>query len=868
MSRPSADAASTRAVAAEVLQTMFVDLDGSRARADELLAGSDDPVVHSYARQVLGIVHRERGDVAGALHEMRTAMRLAERAGERERRADAQATLGATLCVAGRTRDGLAHLDEATAVLTGVDRAMALTRRGWVHISMQGRFEEGAADMQEAVEEFSAAGNGVWQARALNLAGYACLYLGDLDGADLHFEQAARLNTELGERLAEASNVQNRGYVAYLHGDLPATFAMLHRAAALFDAAGLRTVDLVVDQCTAYLAAGLLPEAAATIDTALSARTWLPREQAELLHARARVALASRDLAQAERAATEAARVLEGQGREWFAVRAELVALTARHALGADDAPGLRQDALALVEKSRRLHVPEHVETLLLAATVVGDADAPTADRLLREAEHARHHDAALTRALGWWARARRAAASGRPEATLEACESGLAAVDEHQALLGSGELRALATARGQDLASLALATAFAAGQPELVLHWTERWRSTATTSPVVARRDEETVRDLVALRAQTQQATAARDEGRPTADLDRHIAELEHRIRERHLLRAGRGDDDATAGRLEVPDLLDALAEHDTTLVELVHLDGDLHAVTTHRGRVRLHEIGPLATALQAQTFAHFVLTRAGRGEPARLEQAGTRLQAALLGDLVVPGDGPVLVSAPNQLQRVPWTLLPALGGRAVSTAPSAHTWLRAAAQQPAGDARTFIVGPGLASGGAEVDAVRPHDPTATYLTGGDATVEASLRSMDGAALVHVAAHGTFRKDNPLFSRIDLVDGPLMVHDLEHLTHPPHRVVLSACETGDMQPVGADELLGLSVTLLSMGSAGVVSSLVKVHDQATAEVMTHAHHALRQGLDGASAMLHARHQVTGDPLLTATAVSFTAFGT
>jgi hypothetical protein len=872
LSQPSADVASQRATAAELLRTMFVDLDGSQARGQQLLTDSDDLVVQSYARQVIGIAYREHGDVPGALRELRTAMRLAERAGDVARRADVQATLGGTLCVAGRTRDGISQMNEAIAVLSGVDRAAALTRRGWVYISMQGRFIEGSTDMSEAVEEFAAAGNGVWRARALNLLGYSRLYLGDLDAADRHFEQAAHLNSTLGERLAQAANVQNRSYVAYLRGDLPGTFAALNDAAALFDAAGKRTVDLVIDQCTAYLAAGLLPEASATVQAALVKDTWVAREEAELLNARAQVALAAGDLELAENSGREAARVLEEQGREWFAVRAELVALTARHALSNEASPELRREALTLVDKSRRLRLPEHVQVLLLAANIV-TADDDTADQLLREAERARRHDAALTRALGWLATARRRSATGKTTSTLEACENGLAAIDEHQTLLGSSELRALASARGQDLASLALVTAFSAGEPELILHWTERWRGTAIIAPAVAHRDENTVRDLAALRAQTQQANTARDAGKPTGHFERHIADLEHRVRERHLLRAGtrtKAEERAghsAAARFGVPEVLDALDQHDTTLVELVQLGGNLHAITAHRGQVRLHDVGPLGTALQAQEYARFVLRRAGLGRPVGVAGAGTRLQMALLGGLVVPGDGPVIVSAPNQLQQVPWTLFPQLADRPVSTAPSAHTWVRAARQSPIGNGRAFIVGPGLASAGAEVDVIRPHDPDATYLIGAHATVDASLRAMDGASLVHIAAHGNFRQDNPLFSAIDLADGPLMVHDLEHLARPPHRVVLSACETGDMQPVGVDELLGLSISLLAMGTAGVISSLVKVHDHATADVMVHVHESLRRGDTSAQAMLAARQSSIDDPLLFATATSFTAFG-
>ena len=107
------------------------------------------------------------------------------------------------------------------------------------------------------------------------------------------------------------------------------------------------------------------------------------------------------------------------------------------------------------------------------------------------------------------------------------------------------------------------------------------------------------------------------------------------------------------------------------------------------------------------------------------------------------------------------------------------------------------MLVGPGLGSGGAEVPAVAAEDPAAEVLDGAAATVAAALAALDGASLAHIAAHGRFREDSPLFSSLTLADGPLLVHDLQGLARPPHRVVLSACESGVMQPVGDQELLG-----------------------------------------------------------------------
>ncbi len=70
-------------------------------------------------------------------------------------------------------------------------------------------------------------------------------------------------------------------------------------------------------------------------------------------------------------------------------------------------------------------------------------------------------------------------------------------------------------------------------------------------------------------------------------------------------------------------------------------------------------------------------------------------------------------------------------------------------------------------------------------------------LAALDGAGLVHIASHGDFRADSPMFSSLRMVDGPLTVHDLERLRSAPHRLVLSACESGVAASVGSPKSLG-----------------------------------------------------------------------
>ena len=102
-----------------------------------------------------------------------------------------------------------------------------------------------------------------------------------------------------------------------------------------------------------------------------------------------------------------------------------------------------------------------------------------------------------------------------------------------------------------------------------------------------------------------------------------------------------------------------------------------------------------------------------------------------------------------------------------------------------------------------------------------GAATAEATLAALDGAWTAHVAAHGVFRADNPLFSSLRLDDGPLTVYDLGRLRRAPLRLVLSSCESGVAAPVGADELLGMVSALVPLGTASLLASVVPVNDAA-----------------------------------------------
>jgi CHAT domain-containing protein len=469
---------------------------------------------------------------------------------------------------------------------------------------------------------------------------------------------------------------------------------------------------------------------------------------------------------------------------------------------------------------------------------------------------------------VAWLARALQAEARGNARATLAACARGLDALDEHQMTLGATELRAYGTAHGAELAVLAQRDALRRSDVHRLLFWSERWRATAQAArSTPLRHDRQLAAELSALRSVIRLLGTEMPAPRRNA-LERERRGLERAVQAR--TRRSPGSRVQEAEEFDLDTLFSELGR--SSLIELVEVDGVLHVITVADRRVRLHTVGSVPE--DEIRMSRFLLRRLARsaprsGDEQSLAYRGAQLESSLLGSAAAElGDGPVIVIPPGRLQAVPWTLMPSLHERAVTVAPSALTWARARRKRPPAHRRVaLVVGPGLVTQGAEVAQLHSRYPESVMLGHGSATAEHVLGALDGAWLAHIAAHGTFRADNPMFSSLRLDDGPLTVHDFERLARAPYWLVLSSCDSGVAAPVGADELLGLVSSLVPLGAAGIVASVVPVNDEAAVPVMLALHDALQGGATMAEALLAARQAVSDDPLAHATAHSFLALG-
>jgi CHAT domain-containing protein len=151
------------------------------------------------------------------------------------------------------------------------------------------------------------------------------------------------------------------------------------------------------------------------------------------------------------------------------------------------------------------------------------------------------------------------------------------------------------------------------------------------------------------------------------------------------------------------------------------------------------------------------------------------------------------------------------------------------------------------------EVQALRALLPKGLFFVGTEAREDKLRRYGQTAGKLHIAAHGIFRADNPMFSSIKLGDTWLNLFDIFNLQLGAELTVLSACETGMSAVWEGDELLGLARGFLYAGTPSLLVSLWTVNDRSTAQLMRHFYEALQRGLTKARALQEAVVAVKAD---------------
>ena len=132
-----------------------------------------------------------------------------------------------------------------------------------------------------------------------------------------------------------------------------------------------------------------------------------------------------------------------------------------------------------------------------------------------------------------------------------------------------------------------------------------------------------------------------------------------------------------------------------------------------------------------------------------------------------------------------------------------------------------------------------------------------------DEFQIVHVAAHGEMHPQRPELSRLafsqftptgEPLDGDLRFAEIYDLSLQADLVVLSACQTALGEQIRGEGVIGFTRGFLHAGARRVISSLWKVQDAATTELMKRFYrYHLGQGLPPAEALRQAQLSMKGE---------------
>ena len=838
---------------------------------------SRDWATASRAGRAAGLAAMQLRDLSAATSALRDAIAAGRRANSAVLEAEARMTLAATLMIGGSPSRAIAEIDAALGGLDGLAAARAHVQRATIFQAV-GRFDDALAEFKIALPILRREGDVEWQTRALSNRSILLTARRSFAAAEADLIAAETLCVRNGLDLPAAIAKQNLGALKAGQGQVTAALEYFDAAAADYERLGVDVASLLVDRGELLLSVRLVQEARDAAESAVEVLRAQHRRldipQAQLLLSTA--ALVDGDPEAALAAARQAAREFSRLGRPGGLALARYAQLQAQLQVRPESVGPARLRRSAAELLAAGWQIPALEARVLAGRTALARGRTAEARRDLAEASRARWSGPADARSRAWLAEALLRKADGKRRAASLAVATGLRIVETYQATLGATELRAhVSTYRGA-LARLGLQMALEDKSPRRVLGWAERGRVSALLKRPPRPPDDSVLADALAdLRTTMREIEERLGAGRPTGDLVQRQVRLERQVAERGrklpafdggtILRpAGFAELDAQLG--------------DAALIEYLRHDGILYAVAVADGRAALVTLGEIDVIRDRMAHVTFALRRLAQGRsPRSLEAAGSMLDAVgqgfdelLMAPLAqIVGDRPLVIVPTGILQSLPWSVLPSCVGRPLTVAPSATLWLAAAARPaPAADARVVVVaGPGLPGARAEAEAVAALYPDASLLLGDAATVNA-LGIADGAALVHVAAHGALRSDNPFFSSLLMFDGPLTVYDLERLPRAPHHVILAACDSARMHLLAGDEVLGFASALLVQGSKSLVAPVVPVPDTATISLMTSYHRELIAGRSPAQSLAAAQQKAAADgPSARAAAAAFVCTG-
>lgn len=764
-----------------------------------------------------------------------------------------------------------------------------------------GRYDEALDAYATAEEAYRALGMTEHLGQIIDNRGAILSLLGRGTEALTAHEAAANIFEEAGLTLSQAKALGNIGETCLQLGDYRLSLEAFEKARSLLSSIDALAEEYFLLRNTAdsYLALNLYSEALATyreVDSALG-EAGMAHERARALWGMGSALVARSELETAEEALAEAAKLFTAAGNTPLLSGVMLEQASLLEARGDREAAlTVTRRALELVSERdwpvQAVYAHLRLVDLLLPEVTEAATHLREAQRLadLLALPQLRYR---LNERLG---RLRRL--QGRDEEARVLLE---AAVDEIERLRGTvaqekmrasflqdktvayEDLLRLHLARGSDKdLQLAITVAERAKSRALVdlLTGVVRREAVAVGDPGTRARIQNLQADLDATYNQVLGCTGGSDHDIPLPDLHDRAVELEEEI---SLLRlqAATASPDPFAASVPREDIREQLPSDVTLLAYHVVGDEILAFVSVH-GRVRVvrrlgtvHMVRQLLRRLETQWDRVRVGREFAGRHMALLERSTRRVLSGLYDELVASVEGllgeiarsvsggadspPKLAVVPHgPLHQVPFHAL--FDGEKylierfeISYAPSATVYVLCQERQPRDSNSALVMGvddPLIPAAMAEARTVAGCFSEAELRAGESATVTALRRGAPERGSLHLACHGLFRADNPMFSSLKLQDGWLMAADAMDLDLAGALVVLSACESGRSEVIGGDEVLGLVRAFLGAGAATLVVSQWLVQDETTAALMEGWYGRLDDGMERSTALRAAQLEI------------------
>ena len=684
--------------------------------------------------------------------------------------------------------------------------------------------------------------------------GMAHLGLGHSAHAEADLTRAAEIARANGFADQEFKARHNLACLAFVDGDL-ARALVLMRAADRMDAAVSRD-RARLDHAEVLLEAGLLDKARSVLQDALeSARADGHRLEVGEISARlARCDLLVNDLDGARRHIRTALAAYRTRQVDELVRDAALIRSTIDVAAGHDLGSVItdlarRNDEVATGTVADRGAVRLEAEARLLSGDIDGaERRLATLERTNRDSLAARLHETLV--------RARLDHARGRQVEAERRITTGNRLLAAHQFQSSSLDVRAALALHGRRLAAFDVERALERQDSDGIFTSIERWRAIShRINPVTASTDPELTamtRELRRLRR-----VAAEREGHVSGELVSEIAQLEDHVAQREWTLTVGGTSAGTLPPVDADEARAATADRESTVVEFFEAGDELWAIVLDDGNLDVSRTGTLSVVREQiarlrRDLRARVMVAAGSPMEAALQRATAASLAAVDAMLNPLGlglgssrDRRVVVIPSSTLAAVPWSLLPSLLGRPVTVAPSLTRWVRGPSRTSGAEWVTpvsALYGPGLARTGPEIRAIRSFwstDPVPADIP--TATSDEVVRALGSARVVHLAAHGVHEAQSPLFSSVQMADGPVFAHEFPRPVAAEH-VSLAACDVGQFSTRPGDEPLGLAIALMALGATSVLAAVSPVADHVAADAMVAYHRVLATGVDAAEA--------------------------